>query len=449
MKHTVKKIAEKTLKGPLYNKAVLPKHLGVAVAANLKRGFPARGLTVIGVTGTNGKTSTSFLIHSVLCEAGMKAGLLTTVAWGVGKDLQPQIHHMTSQPIGLLLERITKMRQQGMEILVLEVTSHALAQFRTLGVPISVAVMTNVTHEHLDYHGSFSAYRAAKLKLFKHAADYKSGKRLGVVNADDPSAAMFADAVPNVLAYSLTPSEDPAVLWPRNLKSTPDGSSYNLEVSLPESGTNKLKIECRLPGSFNVANSLAAVAVGLGLQLPLRAIEKGIAGLQSVEGRMTNLDEGQPFSVIVDFAHTPDSFEKLFTDIRPMVKGRLISLFGSAGRRDVSKRAIQGRIAGEFSDVVVVTEEDDRDIDGNKILDQIAAGAQKAGKTLDKDLFKILDRTKAIEFALSQARPGDTVLLLGKGHEKTIERADGEHVWDEEATARKILKKLKSRGKAG
>ena len=172
-----------------------------------------------------------------------------------------------------------------------------------------------------------------------------------------------------------------------------------------------------------------------------KQIEKGISALKEVEGRMTIIDEGQDFDVIVDFAHTPDSFEKLFKDLKPVVKGKLIVMFGSAGRRDEAKRAVQGELAGKYADEVIITEEDDRDIDGNEIMNQIAEGAKKAGKTPEKDLFMILNRTEAINFAVQRASAGDTVLLLGKGHEKTIERADGEHPWDEIATTKKALAK--------
>ncbi|MCA9324871.1 UDP-N-acetylmuramoyl-L-alanyl-D-glutamate--2,6-diaminopimelate ligase [Candidatus Saccharibacteria bacterium] len=450
MKKAVKQLAEKALRGGLYNKVVLPKHYANAVAQNIKHGFPARRLKVIGVTGTNGKTSTCYLIHSMLLAAGYKAGLMTTVAYGVGKNIQPQIHHMTSQPIGLLLERIEKMKAEGMDILVLEVTSHALAQFRTMGVPFDIAVMTNVTHEHLDYHGTFGAYLGAKLKLFKLANRNKHGHRIGIVNADDENAAVFADAIENVLAYTLDPKATGAVAAPRKLKLTPRGSTYETEIK----GV-KLKLKCNLPGSFNVANSLAAASVGVALGLEAKQIEAGIANLDNVEGRMTRVDEGQSFDVIVDFAHTPDSFEKLFKDLRPVVKGRLIALFGSAGRRDESKRAIQGRLAGKYADLVVVTEEDDRDIDGTEIMNQIAHGAEESGKVRDQDLFLVHNRTQAIELALMQAKKGDTVILLGKGHEKTIERAVGsggtkdpdnpweEHPWDEIGTTRKLLKTIK------
>ena len=448
MKKTVKKVAEKTLKGDLYNKAVLPKHYGKAVATNLKYRFPAKGLKVIGVTGTNGKTSTCFLIQKMLTEAGYNAGLLSTVAYGVGDSLKAQVHHMTSQPIDLLMKRIIEMRDNGMDVLVFEVTSHALAQFRTMGVPIDIAVLTNLTHEHLDYHGTFPAYRAAKVKLFKQANRTKNGLKIGVVNADDENALYFAEAIDHPIAYSLEQSDDPNVVWPRDLKLTPKGSQYHTVIDGKE-----VSVTCNLPGSFNVSNSLAAAIAGISFGLTPEQVHTGIAALTNVEGRMTRIDEGQDFDVIVDFAHTPDSFEKLFSDLRPVVKGRIISLFGSAGRRDEAKRAIQGKIAGKYSDIVVVTEEDDRDIDGNEIMDQIASGAEASGKVKGQDLHLILDRTEAIKFALKTAKKGDTVILLGKGHEKTIERPIGsggkkdphnpweEHAWDEIGTAKSFLKK--------
>jgi len=448
MKSTAKIVAQKLLKGRLYNTVVLPKHYGVAVGQNVRRKWPAKDLSVIGVTGTNGKTSTCFMIHRMLVESGINAGLMTTVSYGVGLEQTPQIHHMTSQPISLLLERIEEMKQNGMDTLVLEVTSHALAQFRTLGVPIDIAVMTNLTHEHLDYHGSFRAYRNAKVKLFQAAARNKSGRQLGIVNADDENAEHFAAAVPNVMHYSLHDAAHASS--PKNLKTSPKGSSYTTEIA-----GKSVSVTCNIPGKFNVANSLAAAQVGIALDLSPQQVHDGIAALQTVEGRMVRIDEGQDFDVIVDFAHTPDSFEKLFSDLKPIVKGKLICLFGSAGRRDESKRAIQGRIAGKYCDEVIVTEEDDRDIDGQKIMDQIAAGAEEAGKTREKDLFLVHDRTEAINFAVRRAKKGDTVILLGKGHEKTIERPIGsggkkdpnnpweEHSWDEVVTVKITLKKLR------
>ncbi len=409
-------------------------HLAEAVTFNILNGFPARGMKVIGITGTNGKTTTSFLVHRMLHEAGFKVGLMTTVAWGVGDDIRPQIHHMTNVPVPELMKRLKHMRKQGAEWLVLETTSHSLAQNRVWGVPYSVAVMTNITHEHLDYHGTFEKYRDAKKKLFTLASRNRRGLRTGIINADDPSAEVFKAATANPIMYGVESGD----LRATDVKLASSGIDYKAVV-----GKDSYDIHCNLPGSFNVANSLATVAVGRAVGLTKEQIERGVAALEGVEGRMTRIDEGQKFNVIVDFAHTPDSFEKLFKDLRPVVKGRLIVMFGSAGRRDEAKRPLQGALAGKYADEVIVTEEDDRDVDGMEIMKQIAEGAEKAGKERDLNLFMVHDRTEAIEFALGQAESADdTVLLLGKGHEKTIERANGENPWDEIATVRAALKKI-------
>lgn len=432
LRATVKKVIPKKL-----FRAVEPYgHLAEASAINTINGFPARGMKVIGVTGTNGKTSTCFLIHRMLTEAGYKVGLMTTVAYGVGDDIKPQIHHMTNVGVPELMQRLKLMKKSGIDWLVLETTSHALAQHRVWGVPYSVAVMTNVTHEHLDYHGTFQRYLDAKLRLFKQADKNKHGLRVGVINADDANAESFAKVIRNPLLYGVEKGD----LRASNVRLTAQGCKYNVELE-----DETLHITCNLPGSFNVSNSLAAVGVGGVIGLSKAEIEKGIAALKSVEGRMNTIDEGQNFQVIVDYAHTPDSFEKLFKDLKPVVKGKFIVLFGSAGRRDEAKRAVQGELAGKYADEVIITEEDDRDIDGMGIINQIAEGAEKAGKEREKNLFLVHDRTQAIGFAIGRATAGDTVLLLGKGHEKTIERDDGEHPWDEIATTREALRARESR----
>lgn len=356
-----------------------------AILVNCWYGFPARGLQVIGVTGTDGKTSTSFLIHRMLHESGYKVGLMTTVGYGVGENIKPQIHHMTTVNAATLMRRIKVMRQEGMEWLVLETTSHALAQHRVWHIPYSVAVMTNVTHEHLDYHRTFERYRDAKRKLFKMTDNNRRGLRTGIINAEDPSAALFAADITHSVLYGVKKGD----LRAREVNLKTDGVSYRVQAA-----DRSLYISCQLPGSFNVSNSLAAVGVGIAVGLDDRQIERGIAALEGVEGRMNSIDEGQDFSVIVDFAHTPDSFKRLFTDIRPVVKGKLIVMFGSAGRRDETKRAIQGRLAGEYADMVIITEEDDRDVDGGKIMAQIAEGATGAGKTPGENLFLVHDRPK-------------------------------------------------------
>jgi len=428
MRTLVKKFIPQTL----FKKIEPYGHLGEAVLLNTIHGFPAKGLRVIGVTGTNGKTTTCFLIHRMLHEAGYKVGLMSTVAYGAGMDIKPQMTHMTTSSVPVLLSRIKELKGQGVEWLVLEVTSHALAQHRVWGVPFDIAVMTNITHEHLNYHGTFERYIAAKRMLFEHANAHRTGMRTGIVNADDPSAELFKTAVANPVLYGMGVGDVQAT----NVKLSPDGVRYEAI-----SGGKKYAIRCQLPGSFNVYNSLAAVAVGEAVGLTPKQIEQGIAALEGVEGRMTRISEGQDFTVIVDYAHSPDSFEKLFKDLKPIVKGRVIALFGSLGGGDKEKRPIQGRLAGEFADEVIVCEEDDRKESGEAIMNDIAAGAEGAGKQRDKNLFLVHDRTKAIQFAVDRAKKGDLILLLGKGHEKTIEHADGEHPWDEAAEARKALRK--------
>jgi UDP-N-acetylmuramoyl-L-alanyl-D-glutamate--2,6-diaminopimelate ligase len=412
-------------------------HWVEALIFDALNGYPARNMKVIGITGTNGKTTTCFMVHRMLYEAGYSVGMMTTVAYGAGNDIKPQIHHMTTVSAPVLFRRIRELRAQGVEWLVLETTSHALAQRRTAGVPYSLAVMTNVTHEHLAYHGTFERYRDAKRRLFKLANKNLRGMRVGVINADDPSAALFASDIVKPITYGIRAGE----LMPRDLELRQDGSTFTAE-----GWGDSYHITCGLPGTFNVSNALAAICVGRAIGLSRQQIEIGIAKLDHVEGRMARIDEGQDFTVIVDYAHSPDSFEKLFKDLRPVVKRNLIVVFGSQGTTgDVGKRAIQGQLAGTYADEVVITEEDDRAEDGAAILEAIAGGAEAAGKVRDRDLFLIHDRAAAIQFAIDRGGAGDTVLLLGKGHEKTIERSDGEHPWDESGTAHKALQDRKAR----
>lgn len=450
-------VVKKFIPNRLFSKVEPFGHLVEAVLFNMISGFPARNLKVIGVTGTNGKTSTAFLIHRMLHEAGYKVGLNSTVSFGVGDNIRPQVHHMTNVSVPELMQRLKWMKSQGVEWLVLETTSHALAQNRVWGVPYSVAVLTNLTHEHLAYHSTFERYRDAKLKLFTLTNRNKKGLQTGVINAEDPSAEIFAQAIAKPILYGQSKGDIRAT----NVKLTSGGIRYTAraanqspvsslqspvqnsktsDLGLATSDYTEYHIECRLPGSFNVDNSLAAVAVGRALGLTKDQIEKGIAALESVEGRMTRINEGQDFDVIVDYAHSPDSFEKLFKDLRPVVKGKIIALFGSLGGGDKGKRPLQGELAGVYADIVIVCEEDDRAEDPEQIMNDIAVGAEKAGKVRDKDLFLIHDRTEAIQFAVDHAQTDDTVLLLGKGHEKTIEHADGEHPWNEIEIAHQALK---------
>lgn len=430
---------------PGYDSLVVPYHIAQASLAATKNRFPGKKLRVIGVTGTNGKTTTCFMIWKMLNYAGYKTGLMTTVAWGVpgldqkslaadghqtdklpdGDGLIKQIEHMTTADSFTLNRRMKTIQKAGAEFLVLEVTSHALAQFRTLGIPIEIAVMTNVTHEHLDYHKTFERYVKAKTKLFTHAG-------YGIINADDPSAAAFKKATmdSNYITYGIKNGKMKA----KSVKLSAFGVKYSFGDIKP------IEITTQIPGEFNVYNSMAAALVGKRLGLSESQIADGIASLTEVEGRMNRLSLGQDYEVIVDFAHTPDAFAKVFSSVKaPSKNGRIISLFGGAGRRDESTRAERGEIAGKNSDICIITEDDSRDEDPLAIMEMFRDGCKKAGMK-DSAIHMIKDREKAIKKAISLARKGDLILILGKGHEKTILRADGAHPFEDLKVTTKAIK---------
>ncbi|MBR3176085.1 UDP-N-acetylmuramoyl-L-alanyl-D-glutamate--2,6-diaminopimelate ligase [Candidatus Saccharibacteria bacterium] len=413
----MKKLLEKL---PFYNSAVLPYHFAQSVLANVKYHSPGKKLRVIGVTGTNGKTTTCFMIWHMLNQAGHKTGLMTTVAYGT-KTLKPELGHMTTVDAFTLNQRISEIQKSGAEFLVLEITSHALAEFRTLGIPVEIAVFTNLTHEHLDYHKTLAKYRAAKGKLFKKA-------QFSILNADDPASKQYQKLAKKYITYGIKHGENRAT----KIKLTVSGVEYSY---------GDINIQTKIPGEFNVYNSLAAVLVGKKLGLTNKQIEQGISSLNSIEGRMNIIDEGQNFTVIVDYAHAPDALEKVFDAIRNH-KGKVISVHGGAGRRDPSTRSIRGKILAQNSDIVIITEDDSRNEDPEKIAASFIEGAKSAGKILDKNLFKELDREKAIEMALNLAHANDVVLILGKGHEKTILRADGPHEFEDIKVTKKLLKNI-------
>ncbi|MBR2725644.1 UDP-N-acetylmuramoyl-L-alanyl-D-glutamate--2,6-diaminopimelate ligase [Candidatus Saccharibacteria bacterium] len=411
----MKKLLEKI---PFYNKLVLPYHFAQSVIANSKYHHPSRDLHIIGVTGTNGKTTTCFMIWHMLNQAGIKTGLMTTVAWGVD-ELTPELNHMTTVDAFTLNERISKIKNQGATFLVLEVTSHALAEYRTHGINFDIAVFTNLTHDHLDYHKTMENYRAAKGKLFKKA-------KFSILNADDQATTYYKKVSKEYTTYGIKHGKNRA----KDIKLSTSGVKYSF---------NDINVETNIPGEFNVYNSLAAAVVGEKLNLTNKQIEDGIKTLKSVEGRMNIVDEGQSFTVIIDYAHAPDAIEKVFDSVKNH-QGKIISVHGGAGRRDPSTRPIRGEILAKNSDIVIITEDDSRDEDPETIAAGFIKGATKAGKKLGKDLFKELDREKAIALAFKKAKKGDLVLILGKGHEKTILRADGPHDFEDIKVARKLLR---------
>ncbi len=388
-------------------------HWAEAIAENIMFGFPARQLKVIGVTGTAGKTTTCTLIAHMLRESGYKVAMFTTVSidYGDGKGAQPNNTRMTSLGSLPMLKAIKRIKANKVEWLVLETTSHALAQHRVWGIPYSIVAFTNLSHDNVDYHGTFERYRAAKLMLFKQCNRNRRGLRTGVVNIDDPNGKFFEKAIKHPLTYGLKQGDMRA----EDIELTPTKSQFKVKLDNEE-----YQITSNLPGTFNVYNCLAAIGICKTAGLSKSQIEQSLASLKSVEGRMNSVDEGQNFGVIVDYACTPSSFEEVFKAVKPLAKGRIITVFGSAGRRDKVKRPIQGEIAGKNSDVVILTEEDDRDEDGQKILEEIAVGVKKGGKVSDKDLYLIHERATAVDKAINLAKANDLVLLLGKGQEREI-----------------------------
>ena len=427
-----RQIVKKIIPKSLFQALAPYGHLAEAIIYNCRYGFPARRMKVIGITGTNGKTTTSFLVHRMLNEAGHKTGLMTTVAWAIGDDVKLQTQHMTNVPVPLLMRRLKQMQAEGVEWLVLETTSHALAQYRTWGVPYSVAVLTNISQDHLDYHKTMERYIAAKQRLFRLAQRNKEGLQMGIANADDRNGASFAAETQNSIMYGIQAGEVRAA----NIKMGASGIRYDAEA--PD---ETYHIAGNLPGSFNVYNTLAAVCVGRAVGLTKKEIEQGIAALPGVAGRMEPIDEGQPFAVIVDYAHTPDALENVLNALRGSTKGKLAVVFGATGDRDKTKRGPMGEVVAHLADKIYLTDDETYTEDPDAIRAAVLEGIVAAN---GKDKTSVVsDRLDAIRKAFKEAKPGDTVLLAGIGHQDYRAMGGKKQPWDERDVARKLLRELK------
>jgi UDP-N-acetylmuramoyl-L-alanyl-D-glutamate--2,6-diaminopimelate ligase len=424
-----RKIVKKFIPRALFAKIEPLGHLAEAVLFNLIYGFPARKLKIIGITGTNGKTTTAFLTHRMLHQAGYKVGLMTTVGYGVGDDIKMPPDHYTNVPAPLMMKRLRYLRGQGAEWLVMEVTSMALAQNRVWGVPFRLAAMTNISQDHLDYHRTMGDYISAKVKLFRLVNRNKKGLRTGVINADDATAGQFAAAVKKPLTYGIDNGE----LRAKDIKLTAAGISYKATA-----GKDEYSITSRLPGKFNVYNTLAAVGVGRALGLSGQQIEQGIAALQGVPGRMTPVEAGQKFNVLVDFAHTPDALQNVLKASKELTKGRLILVFGATGDRDKTKRPLMGAVAAKGADLIYLTDDETYTEDPSAVIQAVNKGIETAGGQAKTTV--VPDRLDAIKAAFASAKPGDTVLLTGIGHQTTRNMGGKEEPWDEIEIAQKLLK---------
>jgi UDP-N-acetylmuramoyl-L-alanyl-D-glutamate--2,6-diaminopimelate ligase len=397
---------------------------------------PTRKLRVVGVTGTDGKTTTVHLISDVLEAAGERTGYSTTVDFKISDHAWENDTRQSTQEAVEIQEFFAELLVAGGAWGVLEATSHALALRKVRGSDVDIAVFTNLTPEHLDFHGTLQGYLDAKAILFEMlggGAD-KGVTKTAVVNADDPHWRYLADraAPARVLTYGIDAHAD--------VQGTIVSADASGSVVRVATATEAVEVALPLVGRFNVHNALAAAAVGVAAGIPLATAKTALEKARPVRGRMERVDAGQPFTVIVDYAHTPESLDKVLSLLRPLTKGKLIAVFGSAGERDRAKRPRLAEVAGRYADLFVITQEDPRREDPQQILSEIEAGAVAAGKRTGDDFLVIGDRSDAVREAIRRAGQGDTVLLAGKGHEGSIIVGEEKIPWDEAGVARAALR---------
>ena len=424
--------------GTAWPQVVVPDtRRALGLMASTLFGHPSRGLGVIGVTGTDGKTTTTTMIQQMLLSAGRTAGSMSTVDIRVGDDVDVNETRQTTLEALEIQEHLARMRDRGLKYAVIESSSHGLALQRVVGVDYDVAVFTNIAHEHLDFHKTIEAYREAKASLIDltAASADKGIAKTAVLNRDDPSYAyLVSRPIARRITYGIQMDAD---LKASRVDLTPEG--LRLEASTP---VGQLAVRLKLSGRWNAANALAAAGAGVAVGLTLDEIRDGLEHFSGVSGRMERVDLGQPFAVIIDYAHTPQSLEKVLRELRPITKGKLIAVFGSAGDRDREKRPWMGEIAARLSDYAVFTNEDPREEDAMTILSEIASGAEEVGWKEGDDYARIEDRRQGIAHAVRRARPGDTVLLAGKGHERSILIGRGKEPWNERAAAEAAIRGL-------
>ncbi|NPV75841.1 MAG: UDP-N-acetylmuramoyl-L-alanyl-D-glutamate--2,6-diaminopimelate ligase [Anaerolineae bacterium] len=399
--------------------------------------FPARSLTMIGVTGTDGKTTTSALIYSILQAAGIRAGMISTVGAKLGSEELDTGFHVTTPEAPDVQRYLSMMCSEGITHVVLESTSHGLAQYRVGSCEFDLGVVTNITHEHLDYHGSYEAYRDAKALLFRFLAETqpkeRNTPRLAVLNKDDRSYPYLHELTRvRQATYSLHPGAD---LWSEEVVQNHDGLNF-----IAVGKGFRQAVSSRLAGLFNVSNCLAAMAATVyGLGIDHETAAAGIASLSAVPGRMERIEMGQEFLCIVDFAHTPNALRVALQTARQMATGRVIAVFGSAGLRDRAKRRMMSETAIELADLTILTAEDPRTEALEEILAEMSEAANKSGGIEGKSYWRIPDRGKAIRFALSLAKKGDVVISCGKGHEQSMCFGTVEYPWDDRTAMRAAL----------
>lgn len=416
---------------------------GLAIAAAAYYKFPAHKVRVIGVTGTDGKTTTATLVQATLSAAGFRADSITTIGALIGNTPLELGVHVTT-PDALDMQRyLAEMVARGADYAVLETTSHGLAQSRVRHCAFDVAVITNITHEHLDYHRTYEAYREAKASLFRALLEESHRKantpKVSILNRDDTSFEYLSNIKADIqLTYGLA---HPAEFGAKNIHYATQGTKFT--VMTP---TGNLDVEMALVGKHNVYNALAAIAVARSQGVAFEAIREGIGRVERVVGRMQRIDYGQDFDLFLDYAHTPNAIGAVLQGARNLTRGKLIVVCGlSGGLRDKTKRPIMGEVVGRLADRIVITSMDWYDEDVEEIIRQIALGCERANRQERVDYWCFRDRKAGIVFGIGMAQPGDIVIIAGKAHERSISYGGVEHPWDEFETVKEALEeKLRS-----
>lgn len=405
----------------------------LALVAATFYGHPSRELDVIGVTGTDGKTTTTFLIDGLLRHAGLRTGLIGTVEVRIGDETDRHTARQTTPESSEIQRLLRRMVSGGVEWVSLEATSHGLDLHRLDHTRFRIAAVTNVTHEHMEHHKTVEAYRRAKAVLFERTA---ADGGTAVINLDDAGARSMLAYVTGIESIGYTRAgHASARLTAQDLKPRADGTTFTLRWD-----DSAVRVELPLVGEFNVENALCAAGVGLAAGLSLEAVADGLRRAPVIPGRMSRVDAGQPFAVVVDYAHTPASLESQLKLLRGLYPdGRILCVSGSAGERDATKRPMQGAVSARLADLSIFTSEDPRNEDPDTIIAEIAAGAQADGAVCDVSFYCVTDRRAAIRLAFSLAKPGDCVLLAGKGHEGSIIWAGEKRWWDETIVAQQEL----------
>ncbi len=425
---------------PLPYVQVADARMALAYLSAAFHGYPARRLTVIGITGTDGKTTTSNLIYQILLKANIPVGIISTVNARIGSEAYDTGFHVTTPGAPEVQQYLARMLAAGLTHVVLEATSYGLDQHRVTGCEFDIGVLTNITHEHLDTHGSFEAYRAAKARLFTGLAQRQPKANgitpLAVLNRDDDSYEYLHESVAaRQVAYATRPGAD---VWAEKIHHEADGLHF-----VANGPGFCVPVYSHMMGLFNVSNCLAALsATVVGLGVDAKVASQGISNLHGVPGRMEQISMGQSFIAIVDFAHTPNALKQALKAVRDMTAGRVIAVFGSAGLRDREKRRMMAEISTGLADVSILTAEDPRTESLDAILEEMAQGARAKGGVEGKTFLRVPDRGEAIRQAVRMAKPGDLVIACGKGHEQSMCFGTVEYPWDDRVAVRAAIAEL-------